>query len=101
MDNFFQTYRNTSDQRDDSEWLSIVEYSRFFNISISTVRRKIKSQKLKFVVKEDMYFIEVLKTHLRDKNNNKQEEMLKLENQKLKEEINELKMLIEAYEKFD
>lgn len=101
MDNFYKMEIETEDFRNDYEWVTIVDYSRFFNVSISTIRRKIKSRKVEFVVRNDMYFIRVLKSHLGERNNNKSLEMLKSENEKLKEEIQELKMLIEAYEKFN
>ena len=101
MDNYFQIDIETSDFKNDYEWLTIVDYSRLFETSISTIRRKIKSRKLDFTIRDEMYFIRVLKSHISERNNNKSEEILKLENQKLKEEIQELKMLIEAYEKFN
>ena len=41
------------------EWLSIIEYSRSFNISDMTVRRRIKTGRLYAVLREGKYYIPV------------------------------------------
>ncbi len=41
------------------QWLSIVEYSREFSISDMTVRRRIKTGKLKALLKDGKYYIPV------------------------------------------
>lgn len=41
------------------QWLSIVEYARGFSISDMTVRRRIKTGKLKAVLKDGKYYIPV------------------------------------------
>ena len=87
-------------------WLSINDYSRYKNVSISTIRRHIKNNILKYREENGKYFIYVAsgsRLKLRE-----EEELLRsqLENEFLKtkirdlyEENNELKMLVELYEK--
>ena len=41
------------------QWMSIVEYARTFSISDMTVRRRIKNGKLKAVLRDGKYFIQV------------------------------------------
>ena len=41
------------------EWLSIVEYARAFDVSDMTIRRRIKTGKLKAVLKDGKYYIPV------------------------------------------
>lgn len=91
---------------DGDVWLSIFEYARLKNISVSTVRRYIKSKKLSyknekgkfliFIPKEQQQFSDPVTRELIE---------LKIENENLKfrlrkmnEEINDLKMLVKAYE---
>lgn len=90
----------------DGVWLSINDYSRYKDVSISTIRRHIKTNILKHKEENGKYFIyvpSVEKVKLRE-----DEELLKvkLENQLLKtqlrdlrEELDELKMLVEVYER--
>jgi hypothetical protein len=87
-------------------WLSIADYSRYKNVSISTIRRHIKNNILKHKEENGKYFIyapsserlklreddEVLKIRL-------EAELLRLKLKELREENNELKMLVELYEK--
>jgi len=86
-------------------WLSITDYSQYKNISISTIRRHIKSNILKYKEEAGKYFIfvpsmekikikeegEILKLRL-------EIEETKEKLKKLKEENNELKMLVDLYE---
>jgi homoserine trans-succinylase len=86
-------------------WLSINDYSRYKNVSISTIRRHIKNNILKHKEENGKYFIYVASTEkvrLRE-----EEELLKaklevelLRNQlrELNEENAALKMLVELYE---
>lgn len=86
-------------------WLSITDYSRYKNVSISTIRRHIKNNILKYKEENGKYFIYVSSTdRLRMRED---EELLKLklelelirsQNRQLREENNELKMLVELYE---
>lgn len=46
------------------QWLSIVEYARTFAVSDMTVRRRIKTGKLKAVLKEGKYYIPVAAGHV-------------------------------------
>jgi homoserine trans-succinylase len=87
-------------------WLSINDYSRYKNVSISTIRRHIKTNILKYKEENGKYFIyvpsteklrlreeeEILKTKLEC-------ELLRTQVRQLREENNELKMLVELYEK--
>lgn len=90
----------------DGVWLSISDYSRYKNVSISTIRRHIKNNILKHKEENGKYFIYVASTEkvrLRE-----EEELLKakleielLKNQlrQINEENAALKMLVELYEK--
>ena len=41
----------------DSQWLSLTEYSNKYNVSISTLRRRIRSGQLSFSIKFGKYFL--------------------------------------------
>ena len=89
----------------DGVWLSIIDYSQYKNTSISTIRRHIKNNILKYKEENGKYFIyisspekvkikeegEILKLRLAI-------EELKSELKRLKEENNEFKMLVDLYE---
>ena len=45
------------------QWLSIVEYARAFSVSDMTVRRRIKTGRLRAVLKEGKYYIPVSGAH--------------------------------------
>lgn len=86
-------------------WLSINDYSRYKNVSISTIRRHIKNNILKHKEENGKYFIYVASTEklkLRGEEEvlrvKLEVELLKSELRQIKEENNELKMLIEIYE---
>jgi len=90
----------------DEVWLPISEYSRLKKISVSTIRRYIKNNTLRYKEEGGKYLIfipqvskvrswqaeESLRLRL-------EVEQLKLENRKLKENNDELKMLVSIYEK--
>ncbi|MFN8370004.1 MAG: hypothetical protein U0T83_05205 [Bacteriovoracaceae bacterium] len=80
-------------------WLDISEYSRIKEISISTIRRQIKLNKVKFKLEDGKYFIFSEDTAAANDFHLHELEKIKKENIKLKEEIEELKMLIMIYEK--
>lgn len=89
----------------EGKWLSILEYANFKNKSISTVRRYIKANRVKYREENGKYFIwaknfishasleerEILDQKL-------EVERLKKENMELKNEVSEMKMLIQLYE---
>lgn len=87
-------------------WLSIADYSQYKKVSVSTIRRHIKSNVLKHKEEEGKYLIYVANSErVKFK---EEEELLKarLENELLKQELrimreenNELKMLVDLYEK--
>jgi hypothetical protein len=90
----------------DGVWLSITDYSSYKKVSISTIRRHIKSNLLKYREENGKYFIYVpsaerirvredevlLKVRLEN-------ELLKTQVRQLREENNELRMLVDIYEK--
>lgn len=86
-------------------WLSISDYSRYKNVSISTIRRHIKSNILKYKEENGKYFIYVPSAE-RVKVKEEEEllrakleiELLKTQMRQLQEENSELKMLVELYE---
>ena len=86
-------------------WLSISDYSRYKNVSISTIRRHIKSKILKHREDNGKYFIYVPSVE-RVKVKEEEEilrarleiELLRTQIRQLKEENSELKMLVELYE---
>ncbi|MCY4643625.1 MAG: hypothetical protein OXB88_03315 [Bacteriovoracales bacterium] len=89
------------------QWIDINEYSRIFEISISTIRRRIKSSKLESQKKNGKYLIKVLTDQLikKDTKKNDSNNAAKMENEKLKkrikilkQEIQDFKILIDIYE---
>jgi cell shape-determining protein MreC len=86
-------------------WLSISDYSRYKNVSVSTIRRHIKNKILKFKEENGKYFIYVAspeRVRARE-----EEETLKLRLElellrstirQLRDENAELKMLVDLYE---
>lgn len=87
-------------------WLSINDYSRYKNVSISTIRRHLKTNILKHKEENGKYFIHVPsseKVRLKEEEEllrvKLELELVKFQNKKLKEENNELKMLVDLYEK--
>lgn len=86
-------------------WLSINDYSRYKNVSVSTIRRHIKNNILKYKEENGKYFIylaspermqlkeeeEMLRVRL-------ELELLKNQLRQLREENNELRMLVSVYE---
>jgi hypothetical protein len=84
----------------DGIWLPILEYANVKNISISTVRRGIKSGRFKYKEENGKYLIWT-KADIAQKNLEIafENELLKKENKQLLEEIADLKMLLSIYEK--
>lgn len=89
----------------EGKWLSILEFANYKSKSISTVRRYIKANRVKYREDNGKYLIWV-KNFIQDDDSNTKEsldlkleiERLKKENIDLKNEIAEAKMLIELYE---
>ena len=86
-------------------WLSINEYSRYKDISISTTRRHIKNNIIRYKEENGKYFIlinSIEKLKFREEEElmkkNIEIEELKFKLRKLEEENNELKMLVTIYE---
>lgn len=87
-------------------WLSITDYSRYKNVSISTIRRHIKTNIVKHKEENGKYFIYVPSTErlkLREDEEilkiKLEVERLRIQVRQLREENNELRMLVEIYEK--
>ena len=89
----------------EGKWLSILEFVSYKNKSISTVRRYIKANRVKYKEDNGKYLIWV-KNYLKNENVSEskqveikfENERLKKENRILKEELSELRMLIDLYE---
>lgn len=83
----------------DGIWLSILEYASAKKTSISTIRRSIKAGHLKYKEENGKYFIWTNKNIDKAELSIKMEvQVLKLQNRKLQEEIDDLKTLLTAYE---
>ncbi len=89
----------------EDKWLSILEYAQYKKKSISTVRRYIKAERVKFREEEGKYFLWV-KNYIAPTTQSEKEalatkfelERLKKENRELLNENTEMKMLIQLYE---
>ena len=88
-------------------WLSILDYVRYKNISISTIRRYIKADRVKYKLENGKYFIYVPNFNPELLSHNTEKELMDLkfevtqlerENRQLKEQVSELRMLVSAYE---
>jgi cell division protein FtsB len=83
----------------DGIWLSILDYAGLKKISISTIRRSIKAGHVKYKEENGKYFIWTNKIINKvDASLKIEMEILKSENRKLQEEIDDLKTLLQAYE---
>lgn len=92
-------------QTTDGVWLSITDYSLYKKVSISTIRRHIKTNILKYKEEDGKYFIYVASS---DRVKLKEEEetlrikleleLLRSQLRQLREENNELRMLVDLYE---
>lgn len=87
-------------------WLSILEYSHFKKVSVSTIRRHIKANLVKWREQEGKYFVWTAADST-DIESRKDAEVLSLklelqrlknENRQLRGELDEVKMLIRIYE---
>jgi len=85
-------------------WHSIIDYAQERDISISTIRRHIKSGRLKYKMKNGKYFILYKKSSINRLTKKAPQDfkdevrLLILKNKKLEEEVGELKMLVTLYE---
>lgn len=94
----------------EGKWLSISEYSSYRNISVSTIRRYIKANRVRHKLENGKYFIFVSDENFMLRSNQGERELLALKLQLhelkdrvriLEEENNDLKMLVDIYEKKD
>jgi len=89
----------------EGKWLSILEYAAYKKKSISTVRRYVKANRVKFKEENGKYFIWV-KQYVSSATTSEKEQLslkfeverLKKENMELTNEVAELKMLVHLYE---
>ena len=89
----------------EGKWLSVLEFASYKQKSISTVRRYIKANRVKFKEENGKYYIWV-KNFVTSSETSKQEvlelklecERLKKLNQELKMELSDAYMLIKIYE---
>lgn len=90
-------------------WLSILEYSQLKNISVSTVRRYIKADRVKYTKEDGKFSIFMTSENYKrfKGSENDDSEMLELKlriqeleikNKSLRLENDELKMLVDIYE---
>ncbi|MBT3234766.1 MAG: hypothetical protein HN353_02335 [Bdellovibrionales bacterium] len=94
----------------DSNWVSILEYARIKKISISTIRRHIKAGRIKSKQLKGKYFLllpaslrsiddcETKESRSADLDNNQRYLLQKQENRELREEIADLRMLVQLLE---
>lgn len=91
----------------EGQWLSITDYSEYRNISISTIRRYIKANRVKYKKEHGKYFIYVSDENyqIRQQKREKDEFSTKMEIvelrtriRELEEENNDLRMLVSIYE---
>lgn len=90
----------------EGKWLTILEYAAYRNKSISTVRRYIKNERVKYKDENGKYFIWATNFHKKEASNERQSLEMQMEVKELQtklrlleEENQELKMLVEIYEK--
>lgn len=86
-------------------WLSITEYSRYKNVSVSTIRRHIKQNILRHREEQGKYLIYVpnaeklqMKTESEELRIKLELELLRTQLREAREENSELKMLVDLYE---
>ncbi|MFZ8934179.1 MAG: hypothetical protein ACO20H_01200 [Bacteriovoracaceae bacterium] len=89
----------------EGQWVSIIEYATVRNISISTVRRYIKANRIKNRLDRGKYLIYLPRDSVSFIKKNNQQDLM-AENEQLKEQLrlmreenNDLKMLVDLYEK--
>lgn len=93
--------REKREKKMQSRWIDINEYSRLMSVSISTIRRKIKKKELLYQMSEGKYLISVSEDQLVEKglkNSLSETEELKAEITRLRNECDELRMLVNLYE---
>jgi hypothetical protein len=81
----------------EEKWLSILEYCEYRNKSISTVRRYIKAENLTYKLEDGKYMI-LVRNYTLASSNEESLDNLNRELRMLKEENQELKMLVDLYE---
>jgi hypothetical protein len=79
-------------------WVTIFEYCELRKKSISTVRRYIKADRIKYKMIDGKYYVAIKKTMHSKPDEKYKMKNIELELLKLKEENLELKMLIDLYE---
>lgn len=90
----------------EGKWLSILEYAAYRNKSISTVRRYIKNNRVKFRDDNGKYYIWAPNFYKKEATDERESLTIKMEVEELKsklrklnEENQELRMLVDLYER--
>ena len=82
-------------------WMPILDYSVKKNISVSTIRRYIKANKISFKIINGKYWIfadNINIPRVSSPEMIRENQQLKIKLQKLQEEVHELQMLVSIYE---
>ena len=85
-------------------WLSILDYAKLKSVSISTIRRHIKANKVRYKSESGKYLIFVdhkdrsYSDQAEELKHKLEVELLKIKIRELEEENNDLKMLVHLYE---
>ena len=89
----------------EGQWYSIIDYARIKNISISTIRRYIKANRVKHKLVDGKYLLFLSGEQYKGPADNQElikiqleNERLKMRIQKLESELNDLSMLVNIYE---
>lgn len=91
-------------QIDQVQWIPLMEYAMKSGVSLSTLRRHIKANKIEYKVENGKYFLQSDLEHqatlpvYAEETSNSTLHQLQFELKKAQEEIAELKMLIAIYE---
>ena len=93
-------------ETEDSGWLDIMDYAQYRGVSVSTIRRYIKGKKVKAKFEDGKYYIFSSRINPIPKQGQQTEslslklenETLRTQNKKLRQEIEEMKMLLHIYE---
>lgn len=102
------SYEEGISMNNQTDWLSIIDYSQASGLSISTLRRRIKRKEIEFQEIGGKYFIrcEVVTNKQQTEDQKTELLFLRLEIDKLhrelhqlREENNDLKMLVDIYER--
>ena len=84
--------RDKQQMNTEADWIPLMDYANKSGVSLSTLRRYIKANKIPFKIEDGRYLLQFKETH------SSHEQDLYSRLQAAREEIAELKMLIAIYE---